>query len=94
MTPNVKGLLVGLVLLAGLGWGATAPADDPEVPEKYIKVVEAKALADQNKRVSFIDVRPREHYDQTHIKGAISIPLGDLSRRLADVPKQVPVVLY
>ncbi len=94
MTSNAKGLLVVLVSLVALGWGTTAPADDPEVPEKYIKVTEAKSLADQNKRVSFIDVRPPAHYEQVHIKGAQNIPLGDLSRRLADVPKQVPVVLY
>jgi len=94
VTSNGRGLIVALAALATLGWGATAPADDPEVPEKYIKVAEAKALVDQNKRVSFIDVRPRDHYEQGHIKGAQNIPLGDLSRRLAEVPKQVPVVLY
>jgi 3-mercaptopyruvate sulfurtransferase SseA len=94
MTVNAKALLAAAVALTMLGWVATAPADDPEVPEKYIKVAEAKALLDQKKRVSFIDVRPREHYDQLHIKGALNIPLGDLSRRLAEVPKQVPVVLY
>ena len=82
------------VTLMMLGWVTTAPADDPEVPEKYIKVAEAKTLVDQKKRLSFVDVRPREHYDQAHITGALNIPLGDLSRRLADVPKQVPVVLY
>ena len=94
MTSSARGLLVALVGLLTFSWGTTAPADDPEVPEKYITVAEAKALVDQNKRVSFIDVRPRDHYEQAHIKGALSIPLGDLSRRLAEVPKQVPVVLY
>ena len=27
-----------LLAVAALGWGTAAPADDPEVPEKHIKV--------------------------------------------------------
>ena len=94
MSAIANALLGAAVALMMLGWVTTAPADDPEVPEKYIKVAEAKALVDQKKRVSFIDVRPREHFDQLHIKGALNIPLLDLSQHLAEVPKQVPVVLY
>ena len=91
---NVKALLAVLATMVMLGWVGTAPAGDPEVLEKYIKVAEAKALVDQNKRVSFIDVRPPAHYERLHIKGALNIPLADMSRRLADVDKRVRVVLY
>ena len=91
---NVRGLLAVLATMTMLGWVGTAPAGDPEVPEKYIKVSEAKALVDQKKLVSFIDVRPPAHYERLHIKGALNIPLADISRRLADVNKKVPVVLY
>jgi len=91
---TMKGLLAALAALSMLGWVGTAPAGDPEVPEKYIKVAEAKALVDEKKRVSFIDVRPPAHYERLHIKGALNIPLADMSRRLADVNKRVPVVLY
>ena len=91
---NVKGLLAALAAITMLGWVGTAPAGDPDVPEKYIKVAEAKALVDEKQRVSFIDVRPPAHYERLHIKGALNIPLADMSRRLADVNKRVPVVLY
>ena len=91
---SVKGLLAALAAMTMLGWVGTAPAGDPEVPEKYIKVAEAKTLVDQKKRVAFIDVRPPAHYERLHIKGALNIPLADMSRRLADVNRQVPVVLY
>ena len=91
---NAKALLAVLAAMTMLGWVGRAPADDPEVPEKYIKVAEAKALADQKKRVSFIDVRPPAHYERLHIKGALNIPLADMSRRLGDVDKQATVVLY
>ena len=91
---NVTALLAVFAAMTMLGWVGTAPAGDPEVPEKYIKVAEAKALADQKKRVSFIDVRPPAHYERLHIKGALNIPLADMSRRLADVDRRIPAVLY
>jgi rhodanese-related sulfurtransferase len=78
-------------LLAGV---TAAPADDPEVPERYVKVDEVKARLDQHKRVVFIDVRPKEQYDAIHIRGARSIPLRELPNRLAEVPRKDTLVLY
>ena len=87
-------ILLPLTLaLAVLGYVTAAPADDPEVPEKYITVDEAKALAD-NTRVAFVDVRPPEQYEDLHIHGALNLPLADLALHLAKVPKDVPIVLY
>ena len=83
-----------LLAVAMLGWVTAAPADDPEVPEKYIKVDEVKALLDRRKPVAFIDVRPKEQYDIVHIRGAASIPLEELPARLAEVARRDIVVLY
>lgn len=41
-----------------------------------------------------VDVRSREEYAEAHIKAAVSIPLGEISLRLAEIPKGRPVVLY
>jgi len=71
-----------------------APADDPEVPERYVTVDEVKARLDQKKPVVFIDVRPKEQYLATHIRGARSIPLRELPNRLAEVPRKDALVLY
>jgi len=90
----VTRLLAVTLGLAMLGVVTAAPADDPEVPERYIKGEEVKALLDQSRRMTFIDVRPRAQYDELHIRGAVSIPLSQLRDRLAEVPKEVPVVLY
>jgi len=86
-------LPIGLAatVLAGV---TPAPADDPEVPERYIKVDEVKARLDQHKPVVIVDVRPKEQYDATHIRGARSIPLRELPQRLAEVPKTDVLVLY
>ena len=88
-------VILPVLLVVALGLGASpAPADDPEVPEKYMSVDEVKALLDQKKTLKFIDVRPKEQYDELHIRGAVNIPLNDLKSRLAEVPKQDLVVLY
>ena len=83
-----------LFLATAMAWAAPAPAGNPEVPEKFISVDQAKALLDKRERLTFIDVREKSQYDDLHIKGAINIPLGVLPARLAEVPRSNPVILY
>ena len=44
--------------------------------------------------VTVIDVRPTEEYRAGHIPGALSIPVTQLKRRLAEIPKSRQVVAY
>jgi 3-mercaptopyruvate sulfurtransferase SseA len=41
-----------------------------------------------------IDVRSAEEYQEAHIKGAISIPLGEFESRVGEIPRDRPLVLY
>jgi len=41
-----------------------------------------------------VDVRPEEEYRASHLPRAVSIPLSDLPRRLAELPKRKKVVAY
>jgi 3-mercaptopyruvate sulfurtransferase SseA len=87
--------LVTILLLAGaMAWAAPAPAGNPEVPEKFISVDEAKALLDRRQRITFIDVREKTQFDDLHIKGAINIPLGTLPARLAEISRTEFIALY
>jgi 3-mercaptopyruvate sulfurtransferase SseA len=86
--------ILPVLLAAALFWVSPAPADDPEVPEKFMSVDEVKALLDQNKPVRFIDVRAKEQFEALHIRGAASIPLRDLAGRVGEVSRQGLVVLY
>jgi hypothetical protein len=88
-----RGVLAGALAVALLALGA-APGGDPEVPERYISVAEAKALLDLKKKVLFIDVRPPEQFAELHIAGARNLPLQEMPRRLEAVPRQEFVVLY
>ena len=87
-------LFAASLVAVALFWVSPAPADDPEVPEKYISVDEVNALVQQKKPVTFIDVRPKEQFDELHIRGAKHIPLTELPRRLASVSKKDFLVLY
>ena len=44
--------------------------------------------------VTLIDVRPDTEFSAGHIVGAVSIPLGELERRLARIPRNRPIVAY
>jgi rhodanese-related sulfurtransferase len=44
--------------------------------------------------VTVIDVRPEVEYEQGHIPAARSVPVEDLERRLAELPREVEVVAY
>ena len=41
-----------------------------------------------------LDVRPSEEYAAGHLAGAISMPLEQLERRLAELPRDRPIVAY
>lgn len=48
----------------------------------------------RSRDVVVIDVRPPEEYAAGHIAGALSVPLAQLERRLADLPQGKGIVAY
>ena len=44
--------------------------------------------------VVLVDVRPEEEFDAGHIDGALSIPIDELSDRLAEVPDGAEIIAY
>jgi rhodanese-related sulfurtransferase len=59
--------------------------------------IDAKQLEEQLAAASapvLIDVRQPSEYEDAHIQGAKLIPLGELPERLAEIPKDKPVVVY
>lgn len=44
--------------------------------------------------VVVLDVRPEEEFAAAHLPHARSLPVGELKKRLAELPKEVPVVAY
>ncbi|MEX2262711.1 MAG: metalloregulator ArsR/SmtB family transcription factor [Bryobacteraceae bacterium] len=44
--------------------------------------------------VVLLDVRPETEYASGHIRGALSVPIADLARRLKSLPKKKAIVAY
>ena len=44
--------------------------------------------------VTVLDVRPSEEYLAGHIPGAVNLPLGDLKKRLGELPKGSEIIAY
>jgi rhodanese-related sulfurtransferase/DNA-binding transcriptional ArsR family regulator len=63
--------------------GALEPVDNDELARRV-----------RAGEVTVIDVRPREEYLAAHIPGALSVPLGDLEKRLRELQKRRDVVAY
>jgi len=60
---------------------------EPVGAEELLRRLETNA-------VTVLDVRPSEEYRAGHIPGAVSIPVEELERRLAEIPRDRSVVAY
>jgi rhodanese-related sulfurtransferase/DNA-binding transcriptional ArsR family regulator len=58
-----------------------------------VDMAELRRLVDDG-TVTLLDVRPAHEYRQGHIPSARSIPVAELERRLADLPRDREVVAY
>lgn len=44
--------------------------------------------------ITLLDVRPEDEYAHGHLPGALNIPLGDLEKRLSELPQGHEVIAY
>jgi rhodanese-related sulfurtransferase len=61
-----------------------------------LEPVPAADLLDRAKKglVTVLDVRPPEEFAAGHVPGAVNIPIHELEKRLAELPKRKEVVAY
>ena len=109
-TPPVVGivLLGALLLIVGaLAFMFNRPEPTPVVtlPDNHNEAglpypeVERIALDEAEKRYDageavFVDVRDREAYEAAHVPNAISIPLGELTTRYQELPRDTEIITY
>jgi activator of HSP90 ATPase len=60
---------------------------------RRVTVQELKDLLDKNEAVVY-DTRSRMDYDSSHIKGALSMPVGEVETRIDELPKDKLIVFY
>ena len=61
-------------------------------PSLRVTSAEAHALVDHG--ATLLDVRSQAEWDGGHLPGAVLIPVQELAGRIAEVPRDRPVVVY
>ena len=104
-----KSAVVLAVAIAGAAFGQMKPAqqnpvqitsptiqtqaEPPLESAKRIGRDEAVKKVREGKAI-WVDVRPKDQYDQSHIKGAYSIPLSEIITRLKELPPKKEIITY
>ena len=81
------------ILLATIALLVTAVVALAAAP-RNISSVEAKGLLSKNRNVYLLDVRTPEEFRQGRLRGAVLIPISELERRIGEIPKNRPVIVY
>jgi 3-mercaptopyruvate sulfurtransferase SseA len=92
-------------VIAGLLWIATGafafaqsqttqqPPADPLAAARRISGEEARQAVAKGEAV-LVDVRAKEAYTAGHAKGAVSLPLSEVSSRAGELPKDKLIITY
>lgn len=81
---------IGIVVTLVLIFAATVLA----AGFRDIRATEAKGLLAANKNVYLLDVRTPGEFSQGRIPGAVLIPVNEVERRIGEIPRNRPVVVY
>ena len=99
-------IAIGMALAVGCGAAPEAEAPEQAVEAEHqapVEVAEAtemdpaavQARIDSGEKLFLLDVRnPDELVEHGQIDGAVNIPIDELEARLAEVPKDTPIVTY
>lgn len=66
----------------------------PAIAPEFISLDQVVDAIVKGEKPLIVDVRSSEEYEESHIKAALSIPLGEVPLHLAEIPRDRPVVLY
>jgi hypothetical protein len=92
MRSTIASMVLAVIAMAGSQ--AIAQERKAKEPER-IAVSDLKKKLDSGEKFLLIDVREDWELKQDGaIPGAIHIPMGDLDKRMKDIPKDVELVFY
>jgi rhodanese-related sulfurtransferase/DNA-binding HxlR family transcriptional regulator len=94
--PDVAALLADLRTVAQTHLAETERARVAYLGDDDVEEMQREELLRRAQigDVVVLDVRPVEEYAAAHIPGAVSVPVGELAARLAELPADVEVVAY
>ena len=85
---RMKGIFLAALLLAVSATLASAGT------ARDITSTEAKTIIDRSKNAYLLDVRTPDERRQGYIAGSVLIPIDQVEKRIAEIPKKRPVIVY
>lgn len=85
---KLQSIFFALVLL--LIGGSVVLASVPQ----NLSAVQAREMIEKDTQVYLLDVRTFQEYSQIRLAGANLIPIDQLLRRIAELPKDRPILVY
>ena len=82
--------IVVTIMLLGALCASHCLAAEP----RDISSTQAKALLAKDSKIVLLDVRTPEEFRQAHLRGAQLIPLGELEKRVQELPRNRPILVY
>ncbi len=61
---------------------------------RNITAREANLLLAKNKSIFLLDVRTPDEYRQARLPGSVLIPINEVERRIGEIPRNKPIVVY
>lgn len=89
----IAGLLWIAAGVAAFALPQTTPTTDGPAAARRVSGEEARQAVAKGEAV-LVDVRSKGAYEAGHAKGAISLPLSDLSSRAGELPKDKLIITY
>lgn len=81
---------IGIIATLVLSLAATVLA----AGHRDIRAAEAKNLLAAKKNAFLLDVRTPDEFRQGRLQGAVLIPVNEVERRIGEIPRNRPVVVY
>jgi len=100
MKVSVRRVLLVLVVLSAAGACAATylylqfVAVRERATYRNVSAREAKVMIDCTLSLLILDVSSEGEYAQGHLKGAVNIPISDLSRRMNELGVNSPILVY
>ena len=81
---------IGIIATLVLALSATVLA----AGYRDIRAAEAKGLLAAKKNAFLLDVRTPAEFRQGRLQGAVLIPVNEVERRIGEIPRNRPIVVY
>lgn len=83
----LRTVMVAVALLLAAGMARAAGHQD-------ITAVQARSLLAAKKNMVLLDVRTPDEFRQARLAGALLIPINEVERRIGEIPKGRPILVY